>query len=186
MSFTPPAYEPLKVTQGDTIEWTKTLPSYSPGTYTLKYALRGPKKIDLTATTSGTSFKVTVAASASALWLPGTYYWQAYVEAGSEKYTVGNGQMEVLRSLTSVTDENYDGRSRVKIALDCIEAVLTKRATRQQEEYEIDGVRIKDKPLSELLGLRDHYTNLYKQELSQMQIENGRPGRRKILTRFVR
>lgn len=187
MSFEIPNYEPSKFTAGDTLEFTRTFDQFNPGEgYILKYALRGPQPINITATTYANGFKVLVAASVTKDYVPGMYYWQSYVENGTEKRTVGNGQMTISRSMANVTDQVFDGRSPAKIALDKVEAILLVTADHREKMYEIDGVRVDGKDTAELLGLRDHYQLLYNQELSSQNIENGRPGRKKILTRFLR
>src|SRR3990167_1080353 len=91
-----PTTEPAEVRAGDTVEWTKSLGDYpaSDG-WTLKYAMRGPMVIDITATASGSSYAVSVAKTVSALWIAGLYYWQAYVEKGSDRHTVGTGRITI-------------------------------------------------------------------------------------------
>jgi hypothetical protein len=62
-----------------------------------------------------------------------------------------------------------DGRSFVKQALDAIEAVLAKRATKDQERYviEVNGSRreLWRTPIGDLLKLRDRYRAEYNAEL---------------------
>lgn len=177
-------FEPRKFYSGDTIEWLRNLPDYPSGTWTLKYYLRGPNSMDITATAYGGGFKVSIPSATSATYVPGTYFWQAVVISGTTKHTVATGKFEIMRGL-SAESASYDGRSTAKIALDNINAVLNKTATRVQAEYEIEGFRLRDKSTAELLQLRDHFKALVTQEESQQDIESGRPGRKKILTRFV-
>ena len=68
--------------------------------------------------------------------------------------------------------------------LAAIEAVLERRATKDQESYTIDGRSLSRTPISELLLLR----NLYRREVQlEAQAENvaaGKANGRMILTRF--
>lgn len=186
MAYTIPTTEPARFRAGDSLIFKRAFNQFSAVDWTLSYHLRGKKKIDFTATAEGTGFSISVPAATTAGWLPGDYYWQAVVTSGTEKHTVGTGKITVLQNLAAVTDENFDGRTDTRKAFDAIEAVLKKTASRQQEEYQIDGVQVKDKPIAELLVLRDHYKSLIDQEASAEHIESGRPGKKKILFRFVK
>jgi hypothetical protein len=184
MAFTVPTSEPSRFRAGDSLIFKRGLSDYSAVDWTLTYYLRGPQVIDVPSTADGTSFSVSVSAATTAAWQTGSYRWQAVVVSGSEKHTVGTGWIEILPNLAVVNDQNYDGRSKARIALECIEAVLSNTATRQQEEYELDGVRIKDKPIAELIRLRDHYKRIVDQEDSREAIESGRQGKKNIYYLF--
>jgi hypothetical protein len=70
--MTPPTTEPSRVTAGDTIAWTKSLPD-SPASsgWILKYRLiNAAGKIDITATAAGNDHAVSVPAATSAAWPP--------------------------------------------------------------------------------------------------------------------
>lgn len=186
MSATISTVEPQRVTAGDTIQWTKEIPDYPPGQYTLKYVFRGPSNFEVTAATSGTLHLVTITAAVSAGFVPGDYFWQSYAESGSTRFTQARGRLTILENLAAVTDEGFDGRSQARKILEAIRAVILKKASRVQEEYEVDGVRVKDIPPEQLIVLEIRYSSIVQSEESQESIDIGRPSRRKINFRFTR
>lgn len=176
-----PLSEPKQVTAGDTIKWRREdLAEYpASGGWGLSYALRNAAaQINLTATADGDAFGVTVAAATSATWAAGSYVWAAFVTKAGERYEVGRGQIDVRANLAAAGV--YDGRTHAEKVLAAVEAVLEKRATKDQEELEIDGLSLKRTPLGDLIKLRERYRAEVAREVRQ---QNG-GGSRRILTRF--
>lgn len=136
-----PVTEPLYVRAGDTIAWTREHPDYPAGTWTLKYRLiNAAARIDITAAADGTTHSVSEAAAATAAWPPGEYIWQAYVESGAVRYTVGTGTLTIKPNLAAAAS-GFDARSPARRALDDLRAALaTWLASRGQvQEYSIAG-----------------------------------------------
>jgi hypothetical protein len=123
---------PEKITQGDYVSWVdistsdnlgKTIDSSS---YDLKYVIRGATSLDLTATTEGSGWKTEISPTASDALQSGTYFWQAIVVNKSDttkKSTIGNGRIEVLKGLSSVTGV-YDGRTQARKDLEAVQAAI--------------------------------------------------------------
>lgn len=184
-----PAYVPLRLRSGDTWKWTRTAPAeYPPSTWTLKYEFQGPVKFTVEATTSGTGFAVTVAASTSKTYPTGLYRWFSYIEKtsdASERYQLDSGTFEVLPNLAAVQG-GLDARSHAVKMVALIEAALEKFATEDGiQEIDINGRRYVKTELSKL----HKELALYRQEVldaeAQDRINNGQQGRRKILFRQV-
>lgn len=179
-----PTNEPLKVTAGDTISWSRTLGDY-PATagWVLSYAMRNVDgAIDITAGADGDDHLVTVAAATSAAWAAGEYTWDAYVTSGAERYKVDYGTLQVEPDLSVLT--MHDGRSHVKQALDNIEAVISGRATEKQLAYSINGRSLSLTPMEELRAFRTKYLIEYRREQDAERIRNGLGSTRRILTRL--
>lgn len=148
------------LTAGDTLDFTTSVPDY-PATegWTLKYRL-APRAagtaIDITATADGDDYDVQVAASTTASWAAGYYTWTAYVELGSERYTVGRGQLQIRASSVTLAAAT-DGRTHARIVLDAINATIEGRATKDQQEYTIGNRSLKRTPLADLINLQQLY-----------------------------
>ena len=155
-----PTAEPSVVTAGDRIKWERELPDYpaSDG-WVLTYALRNAAgKIDIASTASGSKHVVNVAPDIAPAWVPGDYQGQGYVTkaATNERYTVVRWSVRVLPNLAAQNGA-YDSRAHAEKVLASIEAVIEKRATKDQEEYAINGRSLKRTPVADLIHLRNYY-----------------------------
>ncbi len=154
----------LKLQAGDSIRWTREVPEYSADAgWQLHYALRGPSPINLAASGSGSTYSVSVSAADSAQWAAGSYIFSCYVSRGDERQTLETGKLQVLPDLTS--DSSVDARSHAERMLEAISATLEKRASSDQQSYEIEGRRLDRIPIPELIKLRDRYRREYRREL---------------------
>jgi hypothetical protein len=171
-----PTTEPAEVRAGDTWKWTKSVPDYPASAWTLKYRFKSATGgFEITASTSGDDYSVTVAAATTAAYASGAYSWIAWVEGGSsEKYTVDSGTLAIDADYrTGTATLALDDRSHARKVLAAIEAVIEGRASKDQEEYEIAGRRLKRTPIASLLKLRQFYKAEVASEISAEAIANG-------------
>lgn len=147
---------PPTIAAGLTFERCVTLADYPAPTWVLSAHLRGPAAINMTAAADGTGHKFSEDAATTAAWGAGVYSYVVRVTDGTAVHQVEAGQLEVLPDLAAITAP-YDGRSHARRTLDAIEAVLEKRATRDQERYTINNRELWRTPLADLLKLRDTY-----------------------------
>lgn len=183
-----PKVEPDALRVGLTWQWRREdLPDYPASTYTLTYRFRGASAgFTFNASADGTNHAVTVAAATTSGYTPGVYTGVGYVTTGSTVIEVWRGTLTVLPALSS-----GDGRTHVRIVLDAIEAVIEGRASHSDLEKEITtgagtSRRLRHMPFADLLLLRETYKRYEAQEIAAEKITSGRPGGRKIVTRFVR
>jgi len=185
-----PQREPLALVAGDRWTWKRSdLSDYDPSEYSLKYSARiespttGQPEIEITATATNGDYVIEVPAATTAAYITGIYHWQAYIvrDADSERVTVSNGQFDVKPNRDLATG---DPRSHYKIVLDNIEAVIEKRASKDQESYSINGRSLSRTPLSELTNLRDQYRAKYMTELNRERARQGKGHSGRIFTRF--
>lgn len=179
-----PTREPASVVAGDTVAWTITLADYpaSDG-WVLKYRLiNAAGKIDITSAASGDDHAVSVAAATSALWVSGTYAWQAYVEKALERYTTGSGSIVVQPNLAAQAT-SYDTRSAAATALDNINIWLTTRDP-AVADYEIANRRMRFHPIPDLLKMRDKLKAEVAAEAAAANMAAGLGGRGKIYVRY--
>lgn len=177
--------EPRTLVAGDSTSWVTDHSSYPSPTWTLTYEFRGPSKMTVTATQSGTtsSFAVAVTSVASDALVDGIYQWQAIVTNGSERHTIWSGTLEVLPKLADET-EQYDAKSHVRTVLNAIESALESYAKNPYQSLSIAG-RNKQWSLEELLKMRTQYKYYLEQEIQAEKAAQGL-ARGRYLTRFVR
>lgn len=183
-----------QIVQGDSISWSDdpiALPdgrqADAAGGWLLKYALRGPVGLDLTAVADGVSWKTTLTAVASATLTPGAYFWAAVVTSGSERITVGNGQFLVTPDLSTLsTGSTYDGRSKAQIALEACEAAMaTFNATGGKvKRYEIAGRTMEFQTIADLMTLHSFWKAKVMSEGAAQAIANGQGNPRNLCVRF--
>jgi len=178
--------EPNKVTAGDTITWARSVPDYPASAgWTLKYAIRGPADINITAAADGDDYAISVTAAASGGWTAGNYWWTAYVEKGSDRHTVATGQIVIAANLTG-TVGTYDGRSQVKKTLDALESLLLGKSTAGDiSNITIMGNAVTRMSADELIKWRTHFSQLYAQEQAAEKLAKGENLGGRILTRFT-
>jgi hypothetical protein len=124
---------PSPLIAGDTWTWRRTLGDHPPADgWTLKYQLSidaDEVALTITAEADGSSYLITVAASATTGLDPGTYRWREFVERGAEeggsedeeeRYTLASGTLEVR----AVTHESTAARM-VRLITAAIEALVT-------------------------------------------------------------
>lgn len=179
--------EPTKVFAGDTITWKKSLSDYLPSDgWSMTYVLvNSGAKITFNTTADGDDHLVSVDTTTSAGWAAGTYRWTSFLIKDSDRYSYEYGEIEIKPDV--IAGDAYDTRSTVKTILDAIEAVLAKKATKDQAAMimPFGGRRIDRYPIEDLLKWRDKFKAEYAQEQRAERLEQGLGGRRKILTRFV-
>tara|TARA_R110002051_G_scaffold292497_2_gene357293 strand:- start:775 stop:1359 length:585 start_codon:yes stop_codon:yes gene_type:complete len=173
-----PETEPSQIIAGDRAAWKRTDlgTDYAPASYSLKYSARlensGSTEIEITASESGSDYIVEVGQSTSAAYAAGIYHWQAYITrtSDSERITVDSGTWEVKANRDVAT---ADPRGHVKKVLDSIEAVIEGRASKDQENYSIQGRSLSRTSIPDLLILRDRYKAMYVQEQRAERINNN-------------
>ncbi len=107
---------PLQIEAGNTSAFLLCYSDYPVGTYTLAFVLSmgTAAPISTTATTSGTSFLVTLTATATAAIASGVYQYAAYATAGSARYTAETGRITLLPNLAA-TQTPSDAQAMVTL-----------------------------------------------------------------------
>jgi hypothetical protein len=150
--------EPTTFTAGDTVAWTRSLADYPASAgWVLNYRfINATARFHVTGTASGDDHAMTVAAATSAAYAAGTYTWQAYVEKGSERYTVDEGTCKVEPDLAAVAAAGYDDRTPARKALDALNSGLERFGNNAHvHSYEIEGRKMTFDSFSEFMAKRD-------------------------------
>ena len=177
-----PDNEPATLRAGDTWRWTRSLSDYTAPTWVLKYRFKNAAGgFEITASASGTDHSITVAAATSAAYVAGSYTWAAWVESGSDKFTVDEGTLEVLPDYRAgLATVALDDRSHARKMLDAIEAWLESRDM-AVASYQIAGRQMQYIPVAELMKLRSRYrTELLSEENAAKLARGEGIGGRKI------
>lgn len=179
-----PTTEPTSIIAGDSVTWKKTLADFPASAgWVLSYALRGPAAIDIIAAAEGDDHLVSKAPDVTTLWAAGFYAWTAIVTLAGQRYTVDQGNVEILADPVTATGV-VDQRPHCKRVLDAIEAVLEGKASRDQQEYEIDGVRISRMDIDKLLRWRSTYRVEWQAWQRKQQVAKGKSNGNRVLVRF--
>lgn len=180
--------EPLKIYAGCTLEWERTVASdYSADNgFALEYHFfNAQRRFSISGdvvSAVGDTFEITVPKATTATYLAGTYDWQCFATSTTERHLIAAGVCEVVPDPSSVT--KMDGRSQVKRTLDALNAVIEKRASKDQMSMQIMGRSLGRMPIADLLMFRDKYDRLYRDELDAANVSAGLGSSKIILTRF--
>lgn len=171
---------PNELTAGDSWVWTRDLSDYPAGTWTLSYVFKNAESsFSATASASGTTHSISIAAATTAGYKAGRYKWFARVTYGSTTTTIEDGWLDVLPD-PSVAGQ-YDYRSWARRALDAIEATLEGRASSDQLAMSIAGRSISRIPLGELTQWRDRLLQEVRTEERVSQSGRGRNIKAKVM-----
>lgn len=162
---------------GDTLAFSKAVPDYpaSEG-WTLTYRL-APRSssgaaITFDAAADGDEYAIEVAASTTDGWAAGDYAWSAYVSKDDQRFTVDSGLVEIKPDPSAIAP-GTDTRSHARKVLAAIEAVIERRATKDQEEYRIGERMLKHTPIPELVRLRETYRREVRDEIAAERLRAG-------------
>lgn len=165
--------EPTQLHAGDSAAWSRAVPDRPASAgWGLRYVFNGPDRHTVDAQLT-TPYQVELGADVTATWAPGLYRWVALAFRGDQRLTVATGTLEVSPNLE--TAEPIDARSHARRMLELIEAALEKRIPKDQQSYEIDGMRLDRIPIERLDSLRTKYLR----EL-QRQSASGSPFGRRV------
>ena len=174
---------PKKLAAGDSLTITDNAGDYKASeSWIMHYTLSNDSNsYTMTSAADGDSHKFTILASVTALYVAGKYKWQAYVEKGAERFTLGRGWIQILSDITAGA---VDTRHHVEKVLDSIEAMLEGKASVDQQSMSVAGRSISRFTPEELLIWRDKYKSELRGIKQAERIDQGLSSGNKILVRF--
>jgi hypothetical protein len=185
---------PATIRAGDTVRWrdeasTDNLGNpIDSGSWTLTYYLRtntASEGATVVGTASGTGWDFALAAATSAGFDAGQWYWQAIATSGSDKVTVGAGQLQVLAALDYTgTPGAFDGRSQAQIDLDAVQAAIRAIVSGGAKQYNIGSRSFTKLDLSELMERESKLKAEVKREQMADLIANGLGNPHNLFVRF--
>lgn len=141
---------------GDTLDFYQYSSNYD-SMYNLNLVLLSPNnKIVINSTYENQGWHFIVDENDSSNYIPGIYQvYQQYSKTDFKK-TIKVGSLEILQNLDNV---NSLETSENQKALNCINAVLQKRATLDQQSYSIQGRSLSRMSVADLIKLKEYFEN---------------------------
>ena len=174
---------PKKIYAGTTIKWRDDSAvgplneSITSADWTLTYYLRTNTTHEghtVAGTSYGTGWEFTISATDSAAFDSGDWFFYAEATKGSEKFTLGNGQLEVLASLTYTGQPAaFDGRTQAEKDLDAVTAAIRAIIADKAAEYSIGNRTFKRVDLAELRSRESQLNYIVNLERRRAKIANG-------------
>lgn len=186
---------PAQITAGDTVTWRDGATTDNLGNlidssaWTLTYYLRTDKaNHGATAVGSayGSGWQTTLSATTTAAFDPGHWFWQAIATNGSNKITLGAGQLDVLAALSYTGNPGaFDGRTQAHQDLDAVDAAIRALVSGGVvQEYMIGNRKLKKYDLSELQVLRSRLIAEVKREQAAASMAQGLGNPHNMFVRF--
>jgi len=186
---------PAQIRAGDTVTWRDEAArdnlgnAIDSGSWTLTYYLRtntASEGATVVGTAYGSGWELSIAAGTSSGFDAGTWFWQAIATAGSEKVTVGAGQLTVLAALNYTgTPGAFDGRSQAQKDLDAVQAAMRSIVSGGAvAEYTIGSRRLKKMEMADLIQLESKLKAEVKREQAATMVANGLGSPHNLFVRF--
>ena len=186
---------PPSIRAGDTIRWRD--PSavdvfgapITSASHGLTYYLRtntASEGASVVGTAYDSGWELTISATTSAAFDAGQWYWQAIATAGSEKLTLGAGQLEVQPALSYAgTPGAFDGRSQAEKDLDAVQAAIRAIVSGGAvAEYTIGSRRLKKMEMTDLITLESKLKAEVKREQAAALQAQGLGNPHNLFVRF--
>jgi hypothetical protein len=184
---------PKKIYAGTTIKWRDDAAvgplneSITSADWTLTFYLRTNSNHEghtVAGTSYGTGWEFTISATDSAGFDAGDWFFYAEATKGSEKFTLGNGRLEVLASLAYTGQPGaFDGRTAAEKERDDIEAALAKFKDGAQE-YSIGNRTFKRVAMADLQMRLNRLNAIIVRERKAAMIANGLGDPHSLYVRF--
>ena len=186
---------PAQIRAGDTVKWRDSASrdtlsnAISSSSWTLTYYLRtntASEGATVTGTAYGTGWEFTIAAATSVGFDAGQWYWQAIATQGTDKVTLGAGQLAVLAALQYAgTPGAFDGRTQAQKDLDAVQAAIRSMISGGAvAEYSIGSRRLKKMEMADLLTLEGKLKAEVKREQAAALAANGLGNPHNLFVRF--
>jgi hypothetical protein len=182
---------PNTLTAGDSMQWndeafTQSGTRYDSANYALSYELRGPKRLTVATTQSGSGWAAAVAPADTADLTPGPYWWSAIITAANIRLTVATGQLTVVADLSAIAVDGYDGRSVAAKSLADAEAALANLTSSgaRTKKYEIGTRKAEYYTATELIDAIRYWRGILLNEQTAAGIANGLGNPRNLYVRF--
>jgi hypothetical protein len=186
---------PAQIRAGDTIKWRddagvdnlgETISSVD---YVLTYFLRtntASEGATVVGSAYGTGWEFTISAATSADFDAGDWFWQAIATQGSDKITLGAGQLQVLAALSYTGAPGaIDGRSQIQKDLEAVQAAIRALiAGGAVQQYSIGNRQLSRYQLSQLIELESKLKAELKREQKAELMANGLGNPHNLFVRF--
>ena len=184
---------PKQIYAGTTIKWRDDAAvgplneSITSSDWTLTYYLRTNTNHEghtVVGTSYGSGWEFTISATDSAGFDAADWFFYAEASKGSEKFTLGSGQLKVLASLSYTGQPGaFDGRTAAEKERDDIKAALSKFKDGAQE-YSIGNRTFKRVAMADLQMRLNRLNAIIVRERKAAMIANGLGDPHSLYVRF--
>jgi hypothetical protein len=185
---------PATIRAGSTVQWRDNEAADSLGnaitssTYALTYYLRfnaASEGATVVGSNYASGWEFTIAASTSAGFDAGVWYWQAVATSGSISHTLGAGQLTVEPALNYTgSPAAFDGRTQNQKDLDEVQAAIRALVSGGVSEYTIGTRRLKKLDVADLVMLESRLKAMVMREQKAALIANGLGNPTSLYVRF--
>lgn len=185
---------PPTIRAGDTTTWRDDAAAdalgnaITSGGWTLTYYLRynaASSGVTVTASAYGTGWESAISATITAGMTAGTWYWQAIASRGTERQTLGGGQLVVLATLSYTgTPVAIDGRSQSQQDLEAVQAAIRALINSGARAYTIGNRQLTKLDLPSLIERESHLKGLVARETAAERVAMGLGDPRNLFVRF--
>ncbi len=186
---------PAQIRAGDTVTWRDEASRDNLGAaitssgWTLTYYLRtntASEGATVVGTSAGEGWQFTIAATTSAGFDAGQWYWQALATSGADKLTIGSGQLQVLAGLSYTgSPAAFDGRSQAQKDLEAVQAAIRAIVSGGVvQEYKIGTRSLKKYEMADLIQLESKLKAEVKREQAATMVANGLGSPHNLFVRF--
>lgn len=173
---------------GDTLNYATSVADYPASSgWVLKFRLVprvSGSAIEITCTADGDLHRAQVSASTTAAWAAGTYSWLSWVEQGSEKYSVSNGQIQLIADPRSASAP-LDLRTDAQVALDQSKAAFA-AWTPTTRSYSIGGRSMEFNSPADILPVIRFWEGEVAKEANAAAMAKGMASGRRVFVRLGR
>lgn len=136
-------------------------------------------------TSYGNGWEFTISATDSAGFDAGSWFFNAEVSKGSEKFTLGSGRLEVFASLAYTGQPGaFDGRTQAEQDLDAVTSAIRSIIADKAAEYSIGNRTFKRIDLAELRVRESQLKAIVARERKAAMIANGLGDPHSLYVRF--
>jgi hypothetical protein len=179
---------PKVIVAGDTVRWTASATSlYSSPAWARTVSIRhrtASTAVNVTGSASGGGWDFTISATTSATLGAGVLFFQDYVSAGSERFTLDTGEIQCLANRAAAAT-TFDGRTQTEADLEAVRAAIrAKIANGDVQEYTIGGRSLKKMLMADLIALETKLKADVSREKRAQRIAQGLNSGRNVFVRF--
>jgi len=180
-----PNVEPDQITQGDYIQWKRSLgdfPASDSWILSYNFVTDGDQQ-STSGQADGDDHLLTLTTGESAVFTVARYRFQAHVEKGAERYTLNGqgslpyvaGEFDVLQDFATATT-GFDFRTPAKQAFDDLEAAIIAHVASKATigTYSIAERSVSFNSLDELISMRDRYRDIVRREEEAERLKQGK------------
>lgn len=178
--------EPKTIRAGDSISWTASYSDYpADDGWALDYVIitkDGGIK-DISGAANGTDFDVVLSAAKTKNLTQGIFRLVGRVSKAVDQYTIYDSELRVEPNLFD-DGVGTDVRTQAQRGLDAINAVIEGRASKDQENYSINGRSLSRTSIPDLIVLQKFYKSEVAKEKRALRISQGLKSRNRIYVRI--